>query len=162
MGALQQGHRVLDQETRRVARLRRRVGARIGQLRADNGKLYRVALLIGHAAREHVRAQLVEELHRRAAVADARFVHQVVPERRAHGVAEALADRSLPGGGREAREAGVEIVQRVRIVGELLVVEGAREPVIVREVEVHARGRVAPHRLHRDVEGIALQVDVGV
>ena len=52
------------------------------------------------------------------------------------------------------------VVQRIREVGELLIVVGERRAVFVREVVVEAERRVTPHRFDRHVEREALQVGV--
>ncbi len=158
--ALQPGDRVLDRQVGRVARLRTRVGARARQIRADVGELDVEPLLVRERSGVHRHAHLVEELDRRAAVADTRFVDQVAPQRRTNRVRPAHAHGRLAAEPGEPGPLRVEIVQRVWRVGEPVVVPRTAEPMVLGQVVVDAGSREAALRLHRHV--VAELVDVRV
>ena len=158
--AAQPGDRVLDQQRRRVARLRRRRGAGVRRVAADRREVEMEAALVGERPAVHPDVQLLEERHRRAAVGHAGLVDQRIRERRAQRVAPAQALRALPRRDRKSGERRVTSVERVGRIGEVVVVERAREPVIRAHVVVDADGRIPAQR--RDAQVVAEPLEVRV
>ena len=124
--ALQPGDVCLRSPGRsRYATAGRPVDAGSGQLRADVGEVRGGRPSGSPAVRVHVHVHVVEELDRRAAVADAELVDEVAAEGRTQRVAPAETHRGLTAAHRESRQLWVVAVQRVGRVREPVVVDGS-------------------------------------